>query len=108
MAVDGMKALRAIMPLGRRWRPLAAELGVLRTFSISERGVGETLPLSSSIGESRWAPERRWQSLLFGSAVGRPTPAVHVYLGLLVSGAAGWPTGTGPGRAGPGWLSWSC
>jgi hypothetical protein len=31
MAVDGMKALRAIMPLGRLWRPLAAELGVSQT-----------------------------------------------------------------------------
>jgi hypothetical protein len=53
MVVDGMKALRAIMPLGRLWRPLAADLGVLRTFSISEQGVGTTLPLSSPIGESR-------------------------------------------------------
>jgi ankyrin repeat protein len=33
MAVDGMKALRAIMPLGLRWRPLAAELGVRPTQS---------------------------------------------------------------------------
>jgi hypothetical protein len=28
MVVDGMKALRAIMPLGWLWRPLAADLGV--------------------------------------------------------------------------------
>jgi hypothetical protein len=42
MAVDGMKALRAIMPLGLRWRPLAAELGVMPT---QQRGGGsEQMP----------------------------------------------------------------
>jgi hypothetical protein len=81
-----MKALRAIMPSGLRWRPLAAELGVLRTFSISEQGVGVTLTLSSSIGESHWAPGRRLQSLLYRVGVGRPTPAGPVHSGLLVSG----------------------
>jgi hypothetical protein len=41
MAVDGMKALRAIMPLGRLWRPLAADLGVRRTGTRATGGVAK-------------------------------------------------------------------